>query len=63
MAQRRKIMNIISEKIVYKNKSFDIKLRTVFQDLVENHCKMTQKIGVKEHRIALSIKDINKDAE
>ena len=45
MAQRRKIMNIISEKIVYKNKSFDIKLRPVFQDLVENHCKMTQKIG------------------
>lgn len=30
MAQRRKIMNVISEKIVYKNKSFDIKLRPVF---------------------------------
>ena len=39
MSQRRKIMEIISEKIVYKDKNFDIKLRPVFQELVENNYK------------------------
>ena len=43
MAQRRKIMEIISEKIVYKDKNFDIKLRPVFQDLVENNYKISKK--------------------
>lgn len=34
--QKRKILEIISDEITYKNKHFDIKLKPVFQTIVEN---------------------------
>lgn len=34
--QRRKILEIISEQITYKDKNFDIKLKPIFQTIVEN---------------------------
>ena len=36
LLQRRKIMEIISEEITYKDKNFDIKLKPIFQTIVEN---------------------------
>ena len=45
MSQHRKIMEIISERIVYKDKNFDIKLRPVFQELVENNYKISKKLS------------------
>ena len=34
--QKRKILEIISDEITYKNKHFDIKLKPVFQTIAEN---------------------------
>ena len=45
LAQRRKIIEIISETISYKDKNFDIKLRPVFQTIVENQYNLTQKLA------------------
>ena len=39
--QRRKILEIISEEITYKNKKFDIKLRPIFQTIAENQYNLT----------------------
>ena len=36
IAQRRKILEIISEKITYKDKTFNLILKPVFQTIVEN---------------------------
>lgn len=36
IAQRRKILEIISEKITYKDKEFSIHLKPVFQTIAEN---------------------------
>ena len=41
--QRRKIMEIISEQITYKDKNFDIKLKPIFQTIVENQYNLVQK--------------------
>lgn len=41
--QRRKIMEIISEEITYKDKNFDIKLKPIFQTIVENQYNLEQK--------------------
>ena len=42
-AQKRKILEIISEEITYKNKKFDIKLRPIFQTIAENQYKLSLK--------------------
>ena len=36
IAQRRKILEIISEKITYKDKTFNLILKPIFQTIVEN---------------------------
>ena len=41
--QRRKIMEIISELIPYKDKNFDIKLKPIFQTIIENQYNLVQK--------------------
>ena len=41
--QRRRILEIISEQITYKNKHFDIKLKPIFQTIVENQYNLVQK--------------------
>ncbi len=41
--QRRRILEIISEQITYKNKHFDIKLKPIFQTIVENQYNLAQK--------------------
>ncbi len=41
IAQRRKILEIISEEITYKDKHFDIKLKPVFQTIAENQYNLT----------------------
>ena len=43
MHQRKKIINIIAEAILYKDKHFDIKLRPFFQDLVKNQLELVKK--------------------
>ena len=43
LLQRRKIMEIISEEITYKDKNFDIKLKPIFQTIVENQYKLSLK--------------------
>lgn len=40
LLQRRKIMEIISEEITYKDKNFDIKRKPVFQTIAENQYKL-----------------------
>ena len=42
-AQRRKILEIISEEITYKDKNFDIKLKPIFQTIIENQYNLVQK--------------------
>lgn len=42
MHQRKKIINIIAEAILYKDKHFDIKLQPLFQDLVKNKLKVVK---------------------
>ena len=42
MHQRKKIINIIAEAILYKDKHFDIKLRPFFQDLVKNQLELAK---------------------
>ena len=42
-AQKRKILEIISEEITYKDKKFDIKLRPIFQTIAENQYKLSLK--------------------
>lgn len=42
--QRRKIMEIISEQITYKDKNFDIKLKPIFQTIIENQYNLVQKM-------------------
>ena len=42
-AQRRKILEIISEEITYKDKKFDIKLRPIFQTIAENQYNLSLK--------------------
>lgn len=39
--QKRKILEIISEEITYKDKHFDIKLKPVFQTIAENQYNLT----------------------
>ena len=54
--QRRKILEIISEEITYKDKNFDIKLKPIFQTIVENQYNLAQrsdnnrtlKMGIKK---------------
>lgn len=41
--QRRKILDIISEKITYKDKSFDIELRPIFQTIAQNQYNLCTK--------------------
>lgn len=36
-------MEIISEEITYKDKNFDIKLKPIFQTIVENQYNLVQK--------------------
>ncbi len=36
ITQRRKILEIISEKITYKDKTFNLILKPVFQTIIEN---------------------------
>ena len=36
-------MEIISEQITYKDKNFDIKLKPIFQTIVENQYNLVQK--------------------
>ena len=43
LLQRRKIREIISEQITYKDKNFDIKLKPIFQTIVENQYNLVQK--------------------
>ena len=43
MHQRKKIINIIAEAILYKDKHFDIKLRPFFQDLVKKQLELVKK--------------------
>ena len=38
--QKRKIIEIISDKISYKDKKFDIELKPVFQTIAENQYKL-----------------------
>lgn len=39
--QRRKILDTISEKITYKDKTFDIELRPIFQTIAQNQYNLT----------------------
>lgn len=56
IAQRRKILEIISEKITYKDKAFNLKLKPIFRTIAENqhnlNCKLdnnrTLKNGIKK---------------
>ena len=43
--QKRKILEIISEEITYKNKNFNIKLKPIFQTIAENQYNLTQKFA------------------
>lgn len=55
-AQRRKILEIISEKITYKDKIFNIDLKPVFRTIAENQYNLrsnlvnnrTQEKGIKK---------------
>lgn len=47
-AQRRKILEIISEEITYKDKNFDIKLKPIFQTIIENQYNWVQKMPTIE---------------
>lgn len=38
-------MEIISEEITYKDKNFDIKLKLIFQTIVENQYNLIQKFA------------------
>lgn len=44
IAQRRKILEIISEKITYKDKTFNLILKPVFQTIAENQYKIAQNL-------------------
>ena len=41
-------MEIISEQITYKDKNFDIKLKPIFQTIVENQYNLEQKMPTIE---------------
>ena len=41
-ARQRKILEIISEEITYKDKDFSIKLKPIFQTIAENQYNLTQ---------------------
>lgn len=41
--QRRKILEIISEEITYKDKNFNVKLKPIFRTIAENQYNLTQK--------------------
>lgn len=43
LLQRRKIMEIISEQITYRDKNFDIKLKPIFKTIVENQHNFVHK--------------------
>ena len=43
--QKRKILEIISEEITYKDKNFNIKLKPIFQTIAENQYNLTQKFA------------------
>lgn len=45
LLQRRKIMEIISEEITYKDKNFNVKLKPIFQTIAENQYILTQKFA------------------
>lgn len=36
LAQKRKILEIISDEITYKDKTFNVKLKPIFQTIAEN---------------------------
>lgn len=42
--QKRKILEIISDEITYKDKQFDIKLKPIFQTIAENQYILKQKL-------------------
>ena len=42
--QRRKILEIISEEITYKDKNFNVKLKPIFKTIAQNQYKLTQKL-------------------
>ena len=44
-AQRRKILEIISEELTYKDKNFNIKLKPIFQTIAENQYVLTKKFA------------------
>ena len=48
IAQRRKILEIISEKITYKDKTFNLILKPVFQTIVENQYILNTKMQTIE---------------
>ena len=43
--QKRKILEIISEEITYKDKNFNVKLKPIFQTIAENQYNLTQKFA------------------
>ena len=43
--QKRKILEIISEEITYKDKNFNVKLKPIFQTIAENQYVLTQKFA------------------
>ena len=44
-AQKRRIIEIIKNKITYKDKELNIELKPIFQTIVENHYILSQKAG------------------
>ena len=41
--QKRKILEIISDEITYKDKNFNVKLKPLFQTIIENQYNLVQK--------------------
>ena len=43
--QKRKILEIISEEITYKDKKFNVKLKPIFKTIAQNQYNLTQKFA------------------
>lgn len=60
--QKRKILEIISEEITYKDKHFDIKLKPIFQTIAENHYNLTHNFAKNRTLKNGTIKGVETDS-
>ena len=54
-------MEIISEQITYKDKNFDIKLKPIFQTIVENQYNLEQKNANNRCKITVGLRILNRE--